>query len=183
MTQWSADLEPRAPAARDAALFACLRAQIVKARAEAPGMARHLDGVEAAAVSGRADLAKLPVLRKSALIEMQKANPPFGGLTTRPAGEFDHVFQSPGPIYEPGLSSTPDWWRIGRALHAAGFRRGDIVHNSFAYHLTPAGQMFESGARALGCVLGTTGMLATAVAASPNPVVLAGSCRRGWSVV
>ncbi|MGR3717674.1 MAG: phenylacetate--CoA ligase family protein [Thermohalobaculum sp.] len=153
MSEHYDNLEIRDPAAREAALFECLRAQIVKARAEAPGMARHLGGVVAAAVSGRAELASLPVLRKSVLIELQKADPPFGGLTTRPAGEFDHVFQSPGPIYEPGLSSTPDWWRIGRALHAAGFRRGDIVHNSFAYHLTPAGQMFESGARALGCAV------------------------------
>ncbi len=153
MSEHYDNLEIRDPAAREAALFECLRAQIVKAQAEAPGMARHLDGVVAAAVSGRAELASLPVLRKSVLIELQKADPPFGGLTTRPAGEFDHVFQSPGPIYEPGLSSTPDWWRIGRALHAAGFSRGDIVHNSFAYHLTPAGQMFESGARALGCAV------------------------------
>ncbi|MGR3717340.1 MAG: phenylacetate--CoA ligase family protein, partial [Thermohalobaculum sp.] len=153
MREYYDDLETRDPAAREAALFDCLRGQIVRAQAEAPGMARHLDGVVAAAVSGRAELASLPVLRKSVLIELQKADPPFGGLTTRPAGEFDHVFQSPGPIYEPGLSSTPDWWRIGRALHAAGFRRGDIVHNSFAYHLTPAGQMFESGARALGCAV------------------------------
>ena len=153
MTDFHDDLETRDPAAREAALFDCLRAQIAKAQAEAPGMARHLDGVEAAAVTGRAELANLPVLRKSALIEMQSADPPFGGLTTRPAGEFDHVFQSPGPIYEPGLSSTPDWWRMGRALHAAGFRRGDIVHNTFAYHLTPAGHMLESGARALGCAV------------------------------
>ena len=153
MSEHYDDLETRDPAAREAALFESLRAQIAKAQGEAPGMARHLDGVEAGAVTGRAELAALPVLRKSVLIEMQKADPPFGGLTTRPAGEFDHVFQSPGPIYEPGMSSSPDWWRMGRALHAAGFRRGDIVHNSFAYHLTPAGHMLESAARALGCVV------------------------------
>jgi phenylacetate-CoA ligase len=153
MTEFHDDLETRDPALREAALFEALRGQIVGARAEAPGIARHLAGVEAEAVSGRAELAALPVLRKSALIEMQRADPPFGGLTTRPAGDFDHVFQSPGPIYEPGLSSVPDWWRLGRALHAAGFRRGDIVHNSFAYHLTPAGHMMESGARALGCTV------------------------------
>ena len=138
---------------REASLFECLRGQIAEAQARAPGMAGHLEGIAAEAVTGRAELAGLPVLRKSALIEMQRADPPFGGLTTRPAREFDHVFQSPGPIYEPGLSSAPDWWRMGRALHAAGFRRGDIVHNSFAYHLTPAGQMLESGARALGCAV------------------------------
>jgi phenylacetate-CoA ligase len=84
---------------------------------------------------------------------MQKAAPPFGGLTTRPAAEFDHVFQSPGPIHEPGMSRVPDWWRFARALHAAGLRKGDIVHNAFASHLTPAGVMLESGARALGCAV------------------------------
>jgi phenylacetate-CoA ligase len=147
------DLETRDPAAREASLFACLRGQIAKAQAEAPGMARHLDGVEADAVIDRAGLATLPVLRKSALVDMQKAEPPFGGLTTRAAGAFEHVFQSPGPIYEPGLSSVPDWWRMARALFAAGFRKGDLVHNSFAYHLTPAGHMMESGARALGCAV------------------------------
>ncbi|MFQ5566107.1 MAG: phenylacetate--CoA ligase family protein, partial [Paracoccaceae bacterium] len=153
MTDFHDDLETREPALREAALFASLRGQIAAARAGAPGLARHLDGIESDAVTGRAALARLPVLRKAALIEMQKAEPPFGGLTTRPAGAFEHVFQSPGPIYEPGLSSAPDWWRIGRALHAAGFRRGDIVHNSYSYHLTPAGQMLESGARALGCAV------------------------------
>jgi phenylacetate-CoA ligase len=153
MTDFHDELETRDPEAREASLFECLRTQIVKARAEAPGMAAHLAGVDPAAVTGRAALARLPVLRKSALAELQRAAPPFGGLTTRPAGAFDHVFQSPGPIYEPGLSSVPDWWRLARALHAAGFRRGDIVHNSFAYHLTPAGHMMESGARALGCAV------------------------------
>ncbi len=153
MSEHYDDLETRDPAVREASLFECLRGQIVKAQADAPGLARHLDGVEAEALTGRTELARLPVLRKSALTRMQKAAPPFGGLTTRPAAEFDQVFQSPGPIYEPGMSSAPDWWRLARALHAAGFRRGDIVHNSFAYHLTPAGQMMESGARALGCAV------------------------------
>jgi phenylacetate-CoA ligase len=147
------DLETRDPAAREASLFDRLRDQIVEAQAQAPGIAAHLGGIAADVVTDRTALAALPVLRKSALVEMQRAAPPFGGLTTRPAAAFDHVFQSPGPIYEPGLSSVPDWWRLARALHAAGFRRGDIVHNSFAYHLTPAGHMMESGARALGCAV------------------------------
>lgn len=153
MTDFQDDLETREPVAREASLFSELRAQVAKAQAEAPGMAVHLEGVAAGALIDRAALAALPVLRKSALAEMQRKMPPFGGLTTRPACEFDHVFQSPGPIYEPGLSSVTDWWRLARALHAAGFRRGDIVHNSFAYHLTPAGHMMESGARALGCAV------------------------------
>ena len=153
MTEFHDDLETRESGQREAAQFERLRGQIADAQSRAPGMAGHLEGIEAAAVTDRAELAALPVLRKSALIELQRADPPFGALTTRPAGEFEHVFQSPGPIYEPGLSSAPDWWRLGRAVFAAGFRRGDIVHNSFAYHLTPAGHMLESGVRAVGCAV------------------------------
>jgi phenylacetate-CoA ligase len=153
MTDYYDDFETRDPAARQATQFECLRGQIVRAQAEAPGMARHLQGVDPAAVTDRAALAGVPVLRKSRLVELQRADPPFGGLTTRPAAAFEHLFQSPGPIYEPGLSSEPDWWRFARAIYAAGFRRGDIVHNSFAYHLTPAGHMLESGARAVGCAV------------------------------
>lgn len=151
MTDFFDDLEARDPGEREASLFDCLRRQIAHAQAQAPGMAIHLAGISADDVTGRAALARLPVLRKSALAGMQESDPPFGGLTTRPAAEFEHVFQSPGPIYEPGMSSAPDWWRLARSIYAAGFRRGDIVHNSFAYHLTPAGQMMESGARAIGC--------------------------------
>ena len=92
------------------------------------------------------DLATQPVLRKAELSEKQKAQPPFGGLTV---GNITHVFQSPGPIYEPG-SLENDWFRMGRFLHAAGIGASDIVQNCFGYHLTPAGHMFESGARAVG---------------------------------
>ncbi|MEO1493862.1 MAG: AMP-binding protein [Pseudomonadota bacterium] len=152
MTDHYDDLETRDPDAREASLFECLRAQIHDAQANALGMARHLDGVEADAVVDRAALARLPVLRKSALVEMQKAAPPFGGLTTRPASEFTHMFQSPGPIYEPGMD-TPDWWRFARAMYAGGLRAGDVVINCFAYHLTPAGMMFDSGARAIGATV------------------------------
>ena len=153
MTEFHDDLETRDPAVRETALFENLRNQIARAQAKAPGIARHLGGVEAAAVTGRAALAALPVLRKSALIEMQRADPPFGGLTTRPANTFDRIFQSPGPIYEPGMAAAADWWRFARAFHAAGFRRGDIIHNAYSYHLTPAGHMMESSARALGCTV------------------------------
>ncbi len=97
-------------------------------------------------VQDASDLVKLPVLRKSDLSAAQKAEPPFGGLHV---GQITHVFQSPGPIYEPG-GSSPDWWRMGRFLTAAGIGADDIVHNCFGYHLTPAGHMFESGARAVG---------------------------------
>ena len=152
MTQHFDDLETRDPAAREAALFQALQAQIADAMARAPAWARHLDGTDPAAVTDRAALAALPVLRKSALSQLQKADPPFGGLTARPAAEFDYVFQSPGPIYEPGMA-TRDWWRFGRALYAGGLRANDIVINCFAYHLTPAGCLFDSGARAVGATV------------------------------
>ena len=100
----------------------------------------------AAGVQSAADLVKLPILRKSDLSEWQKAQPPFGGIEV---GKVTHVFQSPGPIYEPG-SLEGDWFRMGRFLHAAGIGTDDIVQNCFGYHLTPAGHMFESGARAVG---------------------------------
>jgi phenylacetate-CoA ligase len=93
------------------------------------------------------DITSLPVLRKDDLAAGQKASPPFGGVTM---GDFTHVFQSPGPIYEPGNMVKPDWWRFGRFLHGLGIGADDIVQNCFSYHLTPAGIMFESGARAVG---------------------------------
>ncbi|UYV37659.1 AMP-binding protein [Rhodobacteraceae bacterium D3-12] len=95
------------------------------------------------------ELSSLPVLRKSDLSARQKAQAPFGGL---PVSNVAHYFQSPGPIYEPGGISH-DWWRSGRAMYAAGFRKDDIVQNCFSYHLTPAGMMFETGARAIGCAV------------------------------
>ncbi|MEM1344420.1 MAG: AMP-binding protein [Pseudomonadota bacterium] len=141
--------ETRAPEAREAALFKALRAQLRDAFETAPGLAAHLGTLDVEALTDRAALARLPVLRKADLTERQRQDPPFGGLTTREAASFAHIFQSPGPIYEPGMD-TPDWWRFGRALYAAGIRAGMVVHNAFAYHLTPAGHMLESGARALG---------------------------------
>ena len=118
----------------------------------APGMAVHLGAVDAGTITDASALARLPVLRKSDLGTAQKARAPFGGLTTLPAHGFEHIFQSPGPIYEPGRA-TPDWWRMGRFLHACGVGPGDIVHNCFGYHLTPAGMIFESGARAVGAAV------------------------------
>ena len=149
MTNSLDTLETRTPQEREAAQFAALRQQLDDLTARAPGLSRHLGAFELEALTDRAALARLPVLRKSALVEMQKAAPPFGGLTARPASAFDFIFQSPGPIYEPGMASA-DWWRFARALRAGGLGAGDIVHNSFAYHLTPAGEMLANGARALG---------------------------------
>ena len=152
MTVFYDQLETRDPAERERSQFECLQAQLRDIRARAPGLSRHLGDVDPAAVTDRAALARLPVLRKSALVEMQKAAPPFGELSTRPAAEFTHLFQSPGPIYEPGMD-TPDWWRFARSLWAGGLRADDLVINCFAYHLTPAGCMFDSGARAIGATV------------------------------
>ena len=146
------ELETRAPEAREQAQFAALRALIANAKAKAPGWQRILADVDPAAVTDRAALAKLPLTRKSELIELQRAAPPFGGLATLAPGRLRRIFASPGPIYE-AEGHAADGWRLARALHAAGFRAGDLVHNSFSYHLTPAGAMLEEGAAALGCAV------------------------------
>lgn len=116
-----------------------------------PAMAASLAGVDAAAITSVEALAGLPVIRKADLSGAQKKHPPLGGFLP-PGGAFEHVFQSPGPIYEIGRT-TADWWRMGRFLHACGIGRGDIVQNCFGYHLTPAGMIFESGARAVGAAV------------------------------
>ncbi|MBA4490600.1 phenylacetate--CoA ligase family protein [Paracoccus sp. S1E-3] len=141
------DLEIRSADERAEWLSEALPAALNRAKT-APALARLLRDVDAAAITDRAALARLPVIRKSDLIEAQKKNPPFGGYATRLAAEFDHIFQSPGPIYEPGRRDG-DWWRLGRFMHACGVGRGDIVQNCFAYNLTPAGMMFDSAARAV----------------------------------
>lgn len=141
------DLETRDPEMREEAWAEELPGVIARAKT-APALARLLRDVEPGEITGRDVLARLPVIRKAELSEAQKKSPPFGGYTTRTTAEFDYIFQSPGPIYEPGRRDG-DWWRLGRFLHASGVGRGDIVHNCFGYHLTPAGIMFESGARAV----------------------------------
>src|SRR4051794_20465328 len=160
-------LETRDPEARERALMAALPGHLAHARENAPGWARILAGVEAASVTSRAALARLPVTRKSDLAALQKREPPLGGLaaTRRPA----KLYVSPGPINDPE-GAGPDWWRTARALHAAGFRAGDVALNTFAYHFTPAGSMMESGAAALGCPIvpagvGQTEMQVAAIAA------------------
>ncbi|MEO1505870.1 MAG: AMP-binding protein [Pseudomonadota bacterium] len=149
-------LETQSDYVRSAFQFEKLRELLGAIAGRAPG----LDNVAIPSVTDRAALAQLPILRKSALTDLQAANPPFGGLTTKPPSEFDHIFMSPGPIFEPG-SMAPDWWRFARAFHALGVRKGDVLQNCFAYHLTPAGMMMESGARALGCTVVPGGIGAT----------------------
>ncbi len=120
----------------------------------APGFARRLQqaGLTPDDLRTPEDLARLPVLRKDDLAELQAQDPPFGGLLAVPMAQLKRVFQSPGPIYEPE-ANRPDYWRWASALRAAGFGPGDVVLNAFAYHLTPAGAMFEEGLRAVGCVV------------------------------
>ena len=172
--------ETRDPAAREAALMAALPAQIRAAQAT-PALADRLAGIDATGVHSRAALARVPVTRKGELLERQKAGrasgdawDPFGGFSAigwrgSSAGRgARRVFQSPGPIYEPE-GHADDYWRMGRAIFAAGFRAGDLAHCSFSYHLTPAGSMMESGAHAVGCTtfaggVGNTEMQLQAVA-------------------
>jgi phenylacetate-CoA ligase len=152
MTEHFDALETRDPAARERDLMARLPAQVAHAKASSPYFAERLRDVAAAAVDSRAALAALPVLRKHDLIELQKGNRPFGGLAASGWGRLGHVFSSPGPIYEPE-GRGQDYWRTARALYAAGVRPGDLVHNSYSYHMTPGGWIMEGGAQALGCTV------------------------------
>ena len=163
MTEYFDALEWRAPEVREAALMAALPGHIAQAQRATSAFAQSLAGVDAGSVTSRAALARLPVIRKHELLERQKAlradrsqHDPFGGFSAigwrglRAGHGARRVFQSPGPIYEPeGLGQ--DYWRMARAIFAAGFRAGDLAHCSFSYHLTPAGAMMESGAHAVGC--------------------------------
>ncbi|WP_353246935.1 AMP-binding protein [Limnohabitans sp.] len=154
-------LETRAPEAREAALMAALPSQIAHAQKNSAALAEILQGIDAAQVTSRAALAQLPVTRKYELLarqQAQRAQDPFGGFSSigwkgmvRSAG-VRRVYQSPGPIYEPE-GHAPDYWRAARAMAAAGFEAGDLVHNCFSYHLTPGAWIMESGAHALGCAV------------------------------
>ena len=142
--------ETRDPGQREAALMAALPGIVAAAQRGAPAYRERLAGIDAGAIASRAALAKLPLTRKSELVEVQRRHPPFGGFATIPPGAAARIFASPGPIYEIE-ARRPDFFRMARALYAAGIRTGDIIHNTFSYHLTPAGAMLESAALALGC--------------------------------
>ena len=162
------DLETRDPVLREAALMAALPGQVAHAQAKAPAFAEILAGVDPQGVTGRAALAELPVTTKADLLARQTSAPPFGGFAMAGLGDLQRWFASPGPIYE-FETARADYWRGARALHAAGFRAGEVVHNSFSYHLTPGGWMLDSGLRALGCVVvpagvGNTGAQVQAIA-------------------
>jgi phenylacetate-CoA ligase len=146
------ELETRPPEAREGALMAALPVHIAHAKANAPGFASILKDVEPGDIKSRKSLASLPVTRKSDLQALQKALPPLGGLNATPVEKLAKLFVSPGPIYDPE-GRGDDWWRTARGLFAGGFRSGDLVINTFAYHFTPAGSMLESGALAVGCTV------------------------------
>src|ERR1044071_3104420 len=150
MTDHFDSLETRDPAARENDMLARLPAQIARALT-APGWAKHLAAIDPRSITSRAALAKLPLLRKSALLGLQKDTPPFGGVNTVAPGKAKRLFMSPGPIFEPEGHGGD--YNASRALFAAGMRAGDVVHNCFSYHLTPGAFILEAGAHALGCAV------------------------------
>jgi len=156
MTKFYDALETRNTQEREAALLAALPGQVAHAQRHAPAFGQILAGVDAAGITTRAALARLPVTRKHELLERQQAERShnvFGGFATAGFGAtMPRVFASPGPIYEPE-GTRSDYWRMARALYAAGFRSGELIHNCFSYHFVPAGSMMESGAHALGCTV------------------------------
>jgi len=159
MTTFFDALETREPAQREAALMADLPAQVAHAKQASAALAQILASVDPAAVTSRQALAQLPVTRKHELLERQQASRAvaggdvFGGFSTLGYGaQMPRLFASPGPIYEPEGAGR-DYWRMARAIFAAGFRPGELIHNCFSYHFVPAGSMMESGAHSLGCTV------------------------------
>lgn len=157
MSKYFDALETRTTDERNSALATRLPQQIAHAKASTGYFRETLKHVDASKITSLEALAGLPVVRKSELIELQKKGPPFGGLAASAWGKLGRVFSSPGPIYEPEGRSA-DYWRTARALYAAGFRAGDLVHNSFSYHMTPGAWILEAGAQALGCTVFPAGV-------------------------
>lgn len=150
MTDFYDALETREPSKREADFFAKLPAHLQHAKTNAPYWGKMLESVDPKSVIDRAALAKLPVTRKSDLIDLQKANPPFGGMLGVPVSELSRIFVSPGPINDPEGPEI-DFWGSARGLYAAGFRKGDVVLDCLGYHLTPGARILESGLMTLGC--------------------------------
>ena len=156
-TNFYDNLETRSPEDREKALFAALPYFISEAQTKSPYFGRILKDVNGMDINSRKALSSLPVTRKSDLLDLQRESFPFGGLTTCEPGKLKRIYQSPGPIYDPeGFGD--DWWGSARSLYAAGFRAGDILHNSFAYHMTPAGSILETGAAKIGCAVVPAGV-------------------------
>jgi len=178
MNKYFDDLETRDPEVRERALFKALQEQIANAKKNAPYFGERLAEVQPHRIKDRGTLAKLPLTRKSDLIELQRANLPFAGMTAVPVPQLARVFASPGPIYDPQADQR-DYWGIARALYAAGFREGELVHNTFSYHFTPAGFMMDLAAQALGCPVFPAGVgqteLQVRTIADLRPVCYAGT--------
>jgi phenylacetate-CoA ligase len=172
------DRETRDPGARERDLFAALPAFLSAARKACVGLDRHLGAVDATTVTSREALARLPVMRKSELMALQQAEPPFGGFVDATKLNGARLFMSPGPIFEPHIAIA-DPGSAARAFYAAGVRPGDIVHNAFSYHMTPGGFILDEGARALGCSVFPAGTGNTdqqiEAAAALRPGVFAGT--------
>lgn len=151
------ELEVRDPAQREEMLFNGLVMQLKEAQKDAPYFSTLIGSIDASLIKDRAALATIPITRKSDLVNLQAKGNPLGGLTTVSAGQLKRIFQSPGPTYD-AEGSGKDWWGTARALYASGVRKGDILHNTFSYHFTPAGVMLEQGAEALGCAVFPAGV-------------------------
>jgi phenylacetate-CoA ligase len=178
MQKYFDDLETRDPETRERQLFNALQDQIANAKKRAPYFAKLLKDVRPHDLGSRAALAKLPVTRKSDLMELQKPDLPFGGMTAVPVAQLGRIFSSPGPIYDP-QGDKRDFWGFARALYAAGFREGELVHNTFSYHFTPAGFMMDLAAQAVGCPvfpagIGQTELQVTTIA-DLKPICYAGT--------
>ena len=146
------ELEIRDPDEREMQQFEALRRHLKATRENAPYFAELFEDLGPDPVVCRADLEKLPITRKSDLHALQRKNPPLAGLTAIAPANLCRIYQSPGPTYDPEAAGK-DWWGLGRSLYAAGVRPGDVIHNSFSYHLTPAAMMVEVGAQAIGCAV------------------------------
>ncbi len=151
MKQYFYERECQNPELREQSLLERLPAFITYAKQECQHYSDTLEHIDADKITSRDLLAQLPITRKSDLMEIQRKNSPLGGLSAKTAN-LGRIFQSPGPIYDPENTSD-DWWRVGQAFYAAGFRKGDLVQNTLSYHLTPGGFILDSGARACGCTV------------------------------
>ena len=156
MSKFLDDSEIRSLDQRSSELAIRLPQQIRSAKTYAPGFSQTLKNIDPASIKAKCDLKKIQILRKSDLVKLQQANPPFGGFVNSKL-KPNFIFQSPGPIYDPGLMTT-DWWNLSRFLNVVGIGKDDTVQNCFSYHLTPAGKMFESAAVALGASVVAAGM-------------------------
>jgi phenylacetate-CoA ligase len=152
MSEFFDRYENRPAKSRELALFRELKGIVSVARARAPALRKQMIGVDIKEIKKRADLARIPVLRRRDLMELQSEQPPLGGFAATRLGALKRVHVSPGPFFQPE-GQARDWWGAARALFAAGARKGDVVLNCLPYHLRPDGHMMDSGAQALGCAV------------------------------